>query len=152
VASKTETRVPVSPTIVVVLMVAIAALGAFWYFASRSHAPESAKPTTAEAKEYTRNLKLSEVAMKATTSFAGGDLVEITGKIQNTGARAVERAELTCIFYDPYGTIVARERVPIIRRRLNPGETREFRLPFEGIGSAWNQAMPTMVIANIDFS
>ncbi len=150
-ASK-EQRVNLSAPVVVVLMVAIAALGAFWYFASRPRTPETAKPTSAEAKAYTKNLRLSDVNMKASVSYAGGDLVEITGKVQNAGDRAVERAELTCVFYDPYGNIVARERVPIIRRKLSPGETREFRLPFEGIGSAWNQAMPTMVIANIDFS
>ena len=88
-ASRTEERVHISAPMIVVLMVAIAALGAFWYFASRPRTPESTKPTTAEAKEYTKKLKLSGVAMKATTSFAGGDLVEITGNIQNTGGRAV---------------------------------------------------------------
>ena len=147
-----EQRFHLSAPMLVVLMVAIAALGGFWYFASRPRAAETPRATSAEAKAYTRNLKLSDVNMKASVSYAGGDLVEITGKVQNNGDRAVERAELTCIFYDPYGNEVARERVPIIRKKLGPGEAREFRLPFEGIGSAWNQALPTLVIANIDFS
>ena len=33
-----------------------------------------------------------------------------------------------------------------------PGQTREFRLPFEGLPESWNQALPTLVIANISFA
>lgn len=142
----------ISAPIVVVLMLAIAGLGAFWYFASRPQEAAQPKTATSEAKDYVRNLKLGEVDMKATASFAGGELVEITGKITNNGDRPVERVELTCIFRDPAGAEVKRERVPIVRTKLEPGNTRSFRLPFEGLPQNWNQALPTMVIASIDFS
>ncbi len=136
---------------VIVAMVALAALGGFAWWASQPREAARPKPTTEEAKAYTKNLKLSDVNMKASVSFAGGDLVEITGKIQNNGDRTITRAELTCIFYDPFGTELARERLPIVKTKLGAGETREFRLPFEGIPAQWNQAMPQMVIASIDF-
>ncbi|MDZ4798034.1 MAG: FxLYD domain-containing protein [Bryobacteraceae bacterium] len=150
-ANKTKQSVSVSAPLVIVLMLAIAAAGGFWWYASQPREPARPKPTTEEAKAYTKNLKLSEVKMKASVSYAGGDLVEIVGKIQNAGDRAVTRAELTCIFYDPFGTEVARERLPIVKAKLKPGDTREFRLPFEGIPPQWNQAMPSMVIASIEF-
>jgi hypothetical protein len=62
--------------------------------------------------------------------------------------------ELNCVFYDPYGQVVLRERVPIVRSRqggLNPGETREFRLAFDTIPESWNQMLPQLVIAQITF-
>jgi len=34
---------------------------------------------------------------------------------------------------------------------LQPGETRNFRLPFDAIPSTWNQVLPQLVIARIDF-
>ena len=55
-------------------------------------------------------------------------------------------------FYDVSGLVVLRERVPIVKTPLKPGETKEFRLPFEGVPPSWNQTMPQLVIAHIAFS
>lgn len=142
----------VSVPLVIVFSVAIAMLGAWWYFAGQPREPEAKAPITAEAKAYTRNLQLSDVQMKATENFAGAAIVEIIGDITNAGDRTLDRVELNCVFYDPYGQVVLRERVPIVRSTLKPGETRNFRLPFEGIGESWNQAMPSLVIASIEFA
>ncbi|HBY62828.1 MAG TPA: hypothetical protein DEH78_23640, partial [Solibacterales bacterium] len=63
--------------------------------------------------------------------------------------------EINCIFYDPYGQVVLREKVPIVRQRggpLKPGETRTFRLPFDNLAQSWNQSLPQMVIAQIQFA
>jgi hypothetical protein len=134
------------------ILALIALLGAgAWWFLMRS-SPPPPLPLTPEGRAYVKYLQLSNVEMSAKVSFAGGSLVEITGKITNTGDRAVERVELTCVFYDPYGMVVLRERVPIVRRRLNPGETREFRLPFENPPASWNRQMPQLVIAGLQFA
>ena len=48
-----------------------------------------------------------------------------------------------------------RERVPIVAKKMGklaPGETKPFRLAFDNVPEGWNQAMPQMVIARIDFS
>jgi hypothetical protein len=34
---------------------------------------------------------------------------------------------------------------------LTAGETKSFRLPFDTIPETWNQAMPTLIIAQIQF-
>jgi hypothetical protein len=50
--------------------------------------------------------------------------------------------------------VVLRERVPIVRRQLgglNPGQTKDFRLAFDNIPESWNQVMPQLVIAQIQF-
>lgn len=111
-------------------------------------------PLTAEGKAYTRNLKLGGVEMKATQSYLGQEVVEITGSITNAGERNVKLVELTCIFYDPYGQVVRRLRVPIVKAAsggLNTGETKPFRMPFDDIPASWNQTMPQLVIAQILF-
>ena len=81
-------------------------------------------------------------------------LVEIIGKVTNKGTRTVKLAELTCIFYDPYNQVVLRERVGIVREKtgsLAPGETKPFRMAFDSLPPFWNQSMPQLVIAQIQF-
>jgi len=50
--------------------------------------------------------------------------------------------------------LVLRQRVPIVTSKvggLAPGVTKPFRLPFDNIPESWNNVMPQMVIARIDF-
>jgi len=133
----------------------VAGAGIFWYL-ERSPVQAPAEPVlTPEAKAYTRNLQLSEVQMKATDNALGQTLVEIVGQITNNGDRPLELVELNCVFYDPYGEVVHRERVAIVRARdgvMQPGETRRFRLPFDALPKSWNQVMPQLVIAQIVFA
>ena len=89
--------------------------------------------------------------MQAHESYLKQQVVEITGKIQNAGNRVVSNAQIYCVFYDSYNQVVLRERVAIVKQKLAPGETQSFRLPFDNIPGSWNQAMPTIVIASIDF-
>ena len=92
--------------------------------------------------------------MEAHESYLKQQVVEITGNIQNTGDRVLETVEINCVFYDPYGQVVLRERVPIVSTKMGklaPGETKPFRLAFDNIPESWNQAMPQMVIAGIEF-
>lgn len=141
----------IAPLIVLALVVPIAG-GLIWWSQRTPQDISSASPASPDAKAYTQHLKLSETDMKATANFAGAAIVEVTGKITNTGGRILERVELNCIFYDVAGQVVLRERVPLVKGVLKPGETKAFRLPFEGIPQSWNQAMPQLVIAQISFS
>lgn len=143
------------PLVIVVVLAAICGL-ATWYFLIRGASqPQPPNPLTAEAKAYVRNLGLADVEMKAKENALGGTLVEITGKITNKGTQTLRTVEINCVFYDPYGQAVLRERVPIVRWRggagLKAGETRGFRLPFDSIPTGWNQTLPQLVIAGIEF-
>ena len=63
-------------------------------------------------------------------------------------------AEVTCVFRNYAGQEIARERALVVGGRggpLAPGETKAFRLPFDTIPETWNQAMPALVIAQIQF-
>jgi hypothetical protein len=142
------------PLLIVLALAAAAAGAAYWFFLRPVPQTGPQSLLTAEAKAYVRSLGLADVEMKATTNFMGHTVVEIVGKIANKGDRAIRTVELNCIFYDPYGQVVLRERVPIVRSRgiaFAPGQTREFRMPFDTLPSSWNQAMPQLVIARIEF-
>ena len=135
----------------VVIAIALAIAGGMLWFVNRPKPAEANAPLSADAKAYVRNLKLSEVSMKATESYVGQTVTEIEGKIANAGQRTVRHADVTCIFYNAYGEVILRERASIATN-LKPGETRAFRLPFDDIPGGWNNQMPQLVIARIEFS
>ncbi len=116
-------------------------------------APE--QPASAEATAYLPNLELSDVNMKATENFMKQQVVEIEGRIRNKGPRAIDSVEVYCLFSDVGGREIYREKAAVVQAKgapLRPGEVRAFRLPFDSLPDAWNQAMPKMVIAQIKFA
>jgi hypothetical protein len=138
-----------SKTGLVTLVVALALAGGLVWFVNRPKPVAGVTPLSADAKAYVHNLQLSEVTMKATESYVGQTVTEIEGKIANSGSRTVEHADVYCVFYNSYGEVILRERVPIVMG-LKPGETRAFRLPFDDIPGGWNNQMPQLVIARIE--
>jgi hypothetical protein len=146
-----------NPRLMILIAVLIALVGgAIWWIFLRGGTGQQELPgLTPEAKAYTKNLALADVEMKANDSFMQSTLVEVTGKITNNGDRNLKRVEINCVFYDPYGQVLSRERVAIVRPKegvLEPGKTRQFRLPFDAIPQGWNQTMPQMVIAHVEFA
>jgi hypothetical protein len=122
-----------------------------WFISRPAPSANSITPLSPDAKAYVRNLNLSEVTMKATESYVKQMVTEIEGKITNAGSRTVKQADVYCIFYNSYGEVILREKVPIVSGQLKAGETRTFRLPFDDIPSSWNNQMPQLVIARIEF-
>lgn len=138
-------------SLIYMLVVLVLVGGVLAWYVMHPRPPVNASPLTPEAKAYVRNLQLSEVTMKATDSYVNQTITEIEGKIANSGDRTVKVAEVFCIFYNSYGEMILRDRVPIVKTPLKPGESREFRLPFDTIPSTWNNQMPQLVIARIEF-
>ena len=135
--------------------IAVVGLGLFAYLEYGPRRPAAELPLSPEGKAYVKSLTLSDVTMQATGSFANQTLIEIQGKIGNTGDRPIDVIEIYCVFYDTYGQLVLRKRLPIVSERmggLKPGETKSFRLPFDEIPESWNHVMPQLVIAGIKFS
>jgi hypothetical protein len=92
--------------------------------------------------------------MQAAESIVNTRLVEILGDIKNNGTRRIRLAQVTCVFRDYYNKEVKRERVTIVGASggiLGPGESKPFRLAFDDVPDSWNQVMPALVIAQIQF-
>lgn len=132
--------------------IALALAGGLIWFVNRPKPVEATAPLSADAKAYVRNLQLTDVTMKATESYVGQTVTEIEGKIANAGSRTVQHADVYCVFYNSYGEVILRERVPIVVAGLKPGETHAFRLPFDDLPGGWNHQMPQLVIARIEFA
>jgi hypothetical protein len=154
-ATPKKKQVSIPPLAIVIVLLLAAGLSGFLYLDRVAKQPPPAPPPlTAEARAYVRYLKLSDVEMKAHESYLKQSVVEITGSIENAGDRKLDLVEITCVFYDAYGQVVLRERVPIVSKKTGgvaPAETKSFRLPFDNIPESWNQMMPQLVIARIDF-
>jgi hypothetical protein len=141
-----------SKTAVSVIAIAAALAAGLLWFVNRPQPAAANAPLSADAKSYVRNLQLTEVTMKATESYVNQMVTEIEGKITNSGSRTVQHADVYCVFYNSYGEVILRERAPIVVTGLKPGETRAFRLPFDDIPGGWNNQMPQLVIARIEFA
>lgn len=143
--------------IVIALFLLAGVAGLLYLNYKAKQPPPELPPLTGDAREYVKagHLPISEVQMGAHESYLKQQVVEITGKIGNTGNRVIETAEIYCVFYDTYNQVVLRERVPIVSKKMGklaPGETKDFRLPFDNIPEGWNQALPQIVIARIEFA
>ena len=148
--------VKISPATIVIALAMILILGAFSWLTFGPKPPPPPPPVlTEEARRYLPDLALSNVHMQAAESMVNQRLVEILGTITNKGNRIVKLAEVNCVFRDYGGAEVKRERVAIVGAAgtpLVPGASKPFRLAFDDIPDAWSQAMPTLVIAQIQFA
>ena len=156
VASKTASeKASIPPMAVVIGLVLMLGLGGFLFLErAAKKGPPAPPPLTGDARAYARNLKLTNVEMKAHESYLKQSVVEIVGNIQNVGDRVVKTVEINCVFYDSYGQVVLRERVPIVSPKIGtvtPEQIKPFRLPFDNIPESWNQRMPQLVMAAIEF-
>ena len=75
----------------VIGLVLVIGLGGFLYLDRAAQKPPPAHPPlTGPARAYARELKLTNVEMKAHESYLKQSVVEIVGNIQNTGDRIVK--------------------------------------------------------------
>ena len=144
---------PIVPIALGILL--MAALGAGWVLYNQARVTTGEEPQlTQEARDYLPLLDLTGVEMSAAEDALGQTLLEITGTVANKGDRLLSLVEVNCVFRDVNGVEVDRQRAQIVRSRggpLGPGETRDFRLPFDNISEAWNQILPNLYIAQIRF-
>ncbi|MBI1354571.1 MAG: hypothetical protein GC160_09505 [Acidobacteria bacterium] len=146
-----------SPTVLAVIAVVALIGGTVGYLLYQRGPAEAPQPTlTEEARSYLPNLALSDdTGMAAKEDALGQTLLEITGAITNNGDRACRSVEVNVVFFDPNGIETDRQRSLIVNPRqgpLQPAETRQFRMAFDNISPAWNQAFPSLFISQIDFA
>lgn len=153
----------IPPMMFIIALVALAGLAGFWYLDRASRQPPPGPPPlTGPAREYVKFLKFVAAdgqtaeapIMEAHESYLKQSIVEITGNLLNAGDRVLNSVEINCIFYDPYGQVILRERVPVVTKKTGgvaPREFKPFRLAFDSVPDSWNQMIPQMVIAGIDF-
>ena len=142
---------------VVVLVVGLIGGTVGWFLYQRAGDAAGAPAELSEAaRSYLPNLALSnDTGMTAKQDALGQTLLEITGSITNNGDRVCETVEVNVVFREPNGLEIDRQRSAVVDRRtgaLEPGETQEFRMAFDNVPEAWNQAFPSLFISQIQFA
>ena len=165
-------RVTIPPMAIVGGIVLVVGLAGFWYLdhVSRQPPPGPAPPTAA-ARAYAKYLRFvgadgqtpKAPVMESHESYLQQSVVELTGNVLNTGDRSVKSVEVDWIFYEPgtlmpdgklYQEKIWHERTFIVTGKaggLEPGKARPFQVNFDNVPETWNQAMPQVVIAGIEF-
>ena len=157
--------------IVAGFVVLLGAVGFLYLDRLSKQTPAGPPPPTAEARAYAKNLRfvaddgvnLENPKMESHESYLQQSIVEITGNIMNAGDRPVNSVDVTWIFYEPgavmpdghlYQEIILRKRASLVTKKMGglaPGQFRHFSVSFDDIPDTWNQAMPQLVIAGIEF-
>ena len=153
-AATNEKSIPLA-AIVTATVFALAAFAGFVYL-NRPIPKTPDGVASQEAKAYLANLALSDVTMQASENLMNQKVVEVLGNISNNGPRELKSIDVYCLFYSVDGHPLHRERLRIVggvetRGSLKPGATKAFRMPFDSLPEGWNQALPKMVIAQIEF-
>ncbi len=87
--------------------------------------PGAATGTTAsadEAKQYIKQLALSDFDMKASESYGSQELVEMAGNITNNGPHPLQRVDPNCVFAEPSsqpGLVLMDLRIPAVHDGLD---------------------------------
>ena len=130
-----------------------------WYLGRPAPATNQQRPS-AEALAYLPQLHITDETVKAADNLMRQQVVYVDGKITNGGSRSITRLDVYCLFKNVSGAEVYRERASLVQPKtapantggtLGPGQTRRFELPFDNLPDTWNQGMPNLVIAQIQF-
>ena len=171
-AVEPKKRIVIAPMAIVASVVVLIGLVGFWLLDRASKQPPAGPaPLTGDAKAYVKYLRFvaddgvtpESPKMEMHENILKQGVVEITGNLLNSGDRVLNAVEINWVFHDPgavmpdgqlYQDVIWRQRTFVVTRKaggLEPGKARAFRVAFDDVPDAWNQALPTPVIAAIEF-
>jgi hypothetical protein len=113
---------------------------------------------------YAANIKFSDLKMSAAENFVGATVSYIDGTVGNTGNQTVTHVMVEVTFKDSMGQLAQRETVPLrvlqtsgpypeaVDLTVSPlgaGQSKPFRLTFEGISAQWNHEYPELKVTDV---
>jgi hypothetical protein len=113
---------------------------------------------------YAAKLKLSDFKMSAAENFVGATVSYVDGTVTNTGDKTVTHVVVEVTFKDELGQLAQREEIPMQVLKtdgpypeaidfsvlpLGPGQSKPFRLTFEGISAQWNHQFPEIRVIDV---
>ncbi len=102
--------------------------------------------------------------MSAAENFVGATVRYLDGTVTNAGNQTATHAVVEVTFKDSMGQLAQRETLPLRILQtsgpypdavdlsvspLAPGQSKPFRLTFEGISTQWNQEYPGLKVVDI---
>ncbi|MGD0566762.1 MAG: DUF2393 family protein [Candidatus Sulfotelmatobacter sp.] len=123
------------------------------------------QPKTASGPPpYAASLKLSDFKMSAAENFVGATVSYVDGTVTNAGDKTVTHVVVEVQFKDDMGQLAQREDIPMQVLKtdgpypeavdfsvspLGPGQSKPFRLTFEGISAQWNRQYPEIQVTDV---
>ena len=123
------------------------------------------QPKTASGPPpYAASLKLSDFKMSAAENFVGATVSYVDGTVTNSGDRTVTHVVVEVQFKDDMSQLAQREDIPLQILKtsgpypeavdfsvspLGPGQSKPFRLTFEGISAQWNRQYPEIQVTDV---
>jgi hypothetical protein len=113
---------------------------------------------------YAANLKFSDFKMSAAENFVGATVSYVDGAVANSGDKTVTHVVVQVLFKDDLGQIAQQENIPLQVLKTNgpypeavdfsvsplsPGQSKPFRLTFEGISAQWNHQYPEIQVTDV---
>jgi len=113
---------------------------------------------------YAANIKFSDLKMSAAENFVGATVNYLDGTVSNAGNQMVTHVMVEVTFKDSMAQLAQRETVPLrvlqasgpypdavdlSASPLAPGQSKPFRLTFEGISSQWNHEYPELKVVDV---
>jgi hypothetical protein len=102
--------------------------------------------------------------MSAAENFVGATVSYVDGTVTNTGDKTVTHAMVQVNFKDDMGQLAQRDEIPLQVLKtdgpypeavdfsvspLAPGQSKPFRLTFEGISAQWSRQYPDILVTDI---
>ncbi len=145
--------------VVVSLVVALAAIGAYFFFFQSPRRPvsQTTVPLTVGSAElaYAANLRLGNFAMKQAENFLNQEVKILEGDLLNAGGTTVVAVDARVEFRDSLDQIALAETRPLLPPSpagLAPGQVAHFELSFDHVPNSWNYQMPKVAIAGLKLS
>ena len=137
----------------------VVAIVVILFFVSRSEQKAPSGPP-----RYAANIKFTDQKMSAAENFVGATVSYLDGTVTNTGDQVVTHAMVEVTFKDSMGQLAQRETVPLrvlqtsgpypeaVDLTVSPlaaGQSKPFRLTFEGISAQWNHEYPGLKVVDV---
>jgi Protein of unknown function (DUF2393) len=113
---------------------------------------------------YAANIKFTDLKMSAAENFVGATVSYVDGSVTNTGPQTVTHVVVEVTFKDSMGQLAQRETIPLrvlqtsgpypdaVDLNASPlaaGQSKTFRLTFEGISAQWNHEYPELKVVDV---
>ncbi len=150
-------RLPVA-FFVGIVIVAILVTGAVIYSryaVPASSLPEKPLPMGAAELAYTGQIHFLEPKMSRAANFLNQEVTYMFGTVENGGDRKVKQIEIVLEFHDVFNQVVLRDTQRLFLPTappMQPGQQRDFQVPYEHIPVQWNQAYPSIRVSGLSFN
>lgn len=107
-----------------------------------------------ELAQYSSKISFSKFQASAAENLAKHTIFYIDAVVKNDSGRSISLLQVRASFYDLDGQSIFREQAMVVKENQSPlaaGQSREFRMAFEGIPDSWGRTAPRLEITRLVF-